>query len=147
MNGSDFLNQTKEVEAETASSEMLRNQMQRAENEKDKLLQKYKELQEENCDLRSKVIGLKNLSYCAKNGGLVAESRSDAQQLLGEKDVEIGRLTRIVEELVRANEEKERRLDELTRQVQRFKRVQEIVLSAQSASCKNKSKRLPGGLA
>lgn len=134
--------ETTQTHAESSSTEMLRNQMQQSENEKNKLLQKYKELQDENCDLRSKVIGLKNLSYSANNSGMMSEARSDAQ-LAEDKDFEIGRLNRIIEELVKANEEKDKRVDELTRQVHRFKRIQEIVLSAQNTNFKNKSKLRP----
>ena len=53
------------------------------------------------------------------------------------------RLKRLVDDLIKSNEEKDKKLDELAKQVIRFKRIQEIVLTAQtsmsSSIFKNKS--------
>jgi hypothetical protein len=53
-------------------------------------------------------------------------------------------LKRLVDDLIKSNEDKEKKLDELAKQVIRFKRIQEIVLTAQtttgSSIFKNKSK-------
>lgn len=123
---------------------MLRNQVRQAESEKDKLIAKFKELQEENSDLKTKLLNLKSsISFSEVNSvyesKTVSESKS-ADQLLTEKDYEIQRLNQIIAELVKSNEEKEKRCDDLTKQVLRFKRIQDIVLNAQTNSgFKNKS--------
>ena len=82
--------------------------MQHVENEKNKLLAKYKDLQEENLELKSKVIGLKNISYnnCALSANNGNDNIKSDSQLIDEKDYEIERLNRIIEELVKSNEEK-----------------------------------------
>ena len=49
-------------------------------------------------------------------------------------------MKKITNELTRLNEEKDRKIDELTKQVLRFKRIQEIVLSAQGTSNLSMSK-------
>jgi len=53
------------------------------------------------------------------------------------------RLKRLVDDLIKSNEEKDKKLDELAKQVIRFKRIQDIVLTAQtsvsSSIFKNKS--------
>ena len=102
---------------------MLRTQMRLAESEKEKLLCKFKELQEENNDLKSKLITLKknsssfdeqnnnNCSDSSSGGGsmtVMRESHSSKPlaQLLTEKDFEIQRLQRIIEELLKSNQEK-----------------------------------------
>ena len=59
---------------------------------------------------------------------------------------EIDKYKSIISDLMKTNEEKEKKCDELTKQVIRFKRIQEIVLTAQTnvnnsnQIIKNKSK-------
>lgn len=53
-----------------------------------------------------------------------------------EKDYEIDRLKRIVDELAKSNDEKEKKIDDLNKQVQRFKRIQDLVLTAQNGKSK-----------
>lgn len=64
---------------------------------------------------------------------------------LGQKEDngnEADRLRITVNELSKLNEEKDRKVDELTKQVIRFKRIQEIVLSAQSGNYSNVSSNI-----
>lgn len=79
---------------------MLRNQMRAVESEKEQLVSKFKELQEENVELKSKVMALKNSS------GYTASMKPSMTQSLGDKDFEIERLKQIIEELIKSNEEK-----------------------------------------
>jgi len=108
------------VEQEIASeTQMLRTQMRLAESEKEKLLCKFKELQEENNDLKSKLITLKknsssfdeqNNNNCSDSSSMTVMRESHSSkplaQLLTEKDFEIQRLQRIIEELLKSNQEK-----------------------------------------
>lgn len=55
---------------------------------------------------------------------------------------EVDRLRITINELSKLNEEKDRKVDELTKQVIRFKRIQEIVLSAQSGNYSNISSNI-----
>ncbi len=88
--------------------------MRLVENEKDKLFGKFKELQEENTDLRNKLLNLKKNCLSSdeqtnnsvdKSHGMMLLQKSTAQ-LLNEKDIEIQRLQQIIEELIKSNEEK-----------------------------------------
>ena len=45
---------------------------------------------------------------------------------------EIDKYKSMISDLIKSNEEKDRKIDELTKQVIRFKRIQEIVLTAQT---------------
>ncbi|RNA19782.1 hypothetical protein BpHYR1_050435, partial [Brachionus plicatilis] len=87
----------------------LRSKVRQHELEHESLIKKINELEEENASLKTRL----------------AE---------GETNEEVERLRKMVNELGRLNEDKDRKVDELTRQVIRFKRIQEIVLSAQSAN-------------
>ncbi len=114
---------------------MLKSQMRSIEAEKDNLYSKLKSLQEENMELKGKLINLKNLQYSSSSSTVSNGFTSlppMSSQGLAEKDYEIERLKRIIEDLIKSNEEKDKRCDELAKQVIRFKRIQEIVLSAQT---------------
>lgn len=82
------------------------------ENEREQMEVRLSQLQQENQMLRTQLNDL--------------NSKNNVN-----KDNETQHLKRLVEELVKSNEEKDKKLDELTKQVIRFKRIQEIVLSAQ----------------
>jgi hypothetical protein len=97
---------------------------------------KCKQLEEENAQLKSK------LTFNAN------AATNDAMQMLEHTNLKINSLKEIdkyksiISDLIKSNEEKERKCDELTKQVIRFKRIQEIVLTAQTNvnnNMKNKS--------
>lgn len=55
-----------------------------------------------------------------------------------EKDVEVQRMKKAVESLMAANEEKDRKIEELKQSLQRYKRVQEMVMTVQGKKDKSK---------
>ncbi|XP_072290597.1 liprin-beta-1b isoform X7 [Eucyclogobius newberryi] len=55
-----------------------------------------------------------------------------------EKDVEVQRMKKAVESLMAANEEKDRKIEELKQSLQRYKKVQEMVMSVQGKKDKTK---------
>ena len=55
-----------------------------------------------------------------------------------EKDCEIDRLKRMIEDLTKSNDEREKKIYDLNKQVQRFKRIQDLVLTAQNGSVRSK---------
>ena len=101
---------------------------------------KLKQLEEENISLKTQLLSLN--AYGTTCDG-------ESQQMIENTNLKINSLKEIdkykgiISDLIKSNEEKERKCDELTKQVIRFKRIQEIVLSAQtnmSNQMKNKSK-------
>ncbi|KAM6926788.1 liprin-beta-1b isoform 3-T3 [Lycodopsis pacificus] len=64
----------------------------------------------------------------------VASSSSDPT----ERDVEVQRMKKAVESLMAANEEKDRKIDELKQSLLRYKKVQEMVMSVQGKKEKSK---------
>ena len=87
--------------------------MRLIESEKEKLFAKLKDLQEENLDLKTKLINLKNMQYTYANTGcqsMLSNCGSGAAFTSSpgpiDKDYEIERLKRIIDELVKSNEEK-----------------------------------------
>ncbi|KAF3854658.1 hypothetical protein F7725_022713 [Dissostichus mawsoni] len=64
----------------------------------------------------------------------IASSSSD----LTERDVEVQRMKKAVESLMAANEEKDRKIDELKQSLLRYKKVQEMVMSVQGKKEKGK---------
>jgi hypothetical protein len=122
---------------------MLKNQIRTKDDEKDKLVYKYKTLQEENVDLKTKLINLKTTMSTTQTTSNTSSSNNNTNTLNytqittnnynnNLKDNEIERLKRVINELVKSNEEKEKKIDDLTKQVNRFKRIQELVLHAQN---------------
>jgi hypothetical protein len=122
---------------------MLKNQIRTKDDEKDKLVSKYKTLQEENVDLKTKLINLKTTMSTTQTTSSTNSSNNNTNTLNytqittnnynnNLKDNEIERLKRVINELVKSNEEKEKKIDDLTKQVNRFKRIQELVLHAQN---------------
>lgn len=59
-----------------------------------------------------------------------------------EKDVEVQRMKKAVESLMAANEEKDRKIEELKQSLQRYKKVQDMVMSVQGK--KEKAKEIEG---
>jgi predicted RNase H-like nuclease (RuvC/YqgF family) len=55
-----------------------------------------------------------------------------------EKDCEIDRLKQMIEDLAKSNDEREKKIYDLNKQVQRFKRIQDLVLTAQNGSGRSK---------
>lgn len=117
---------------------MLKNQLRTKDDEKEKLFTKFKSLQEENIDLKAKLFNLK--TSMSANNTLNYTSITNNNNNFGhqkcEKDYEIDRLKRIVDELAKSNDEKEKKIDDLNKQVQRFKRIQDLVLTAQNGKSK-----------
>ncbi|XP_064807664.1 liprin-beta-1-like isoform X4 [Oncorhynchus masou masou] len=56
----------------------------------------------------------------------------------GERDVEVQRMKKAVESLMAANEEKDRKIEELRQSLQRYKKVQDMVMSVQEKKDKTK---------
>lgn len=105
---------------------MLKNQLRTKDDEKEKLFSKFKQLQEENIDLKTKLFNLKtSIQTTATTSASTSSHKCD-------KDCEIERLKQIIENLLKANDDKDKRIDDLNKQVQRFKRIQDLVFTAQS---------------
>uniref|UniRef100_A0A8C7UZT4 PPFIA binding protein 1b n=1 Tax=Oncorhynchus mykiss TaxID=8022 RepID=A0A8C7UZT4_ONCMY len=56
----------------------------------------------------------------------------------GDRDVEVQRMKKAVESLMAANEEKDRKIEELRQSLQRYKKVQDMVMSVQEKKDKTK---------
>ncbi|XP_055795832.1 liprin-beta-1-like isoform X3 [Salvelinus fontinalis] len=56
----------------------------------------------------------------------------------GERDVEVQRMKKAMESLMAANEEKDRKIEELRQSLQRYKKVQDMVISVQEKKDKTK---------
>ena len=108
---------------------------------------KIKQLEDENASLKAQLLTLKS-----KSDGVNSSIDSSSMQIIEHTNLKINSLKEIdkyksiISDLIKSNEEKEKKCDELTKQVIRFKRIQEIVLTAQinvnnsNQMIKNKSK-------
>ncbi|KAM3832412.1 liprin-beta-1 isoform 1-T2 [Vipera latastei] len=66
---------------------------------------------------------------------LVLQGRGDVD--LNDKDVEVQKMKKAVESLLAANEEKDRKIEELRQSLNRYKKVQDMVISAQGKKGKD----------
>lgn len=106
---------------------MLQKQLRSKDDEKEKLFSKFKTLQDENIDLKTKLFNLKQ-SITSTN----YQTYDNVHKSV--KDSEIERLKHIIEELIKSNDDKEKKIDDLNKQVNRFKRIQDLVLTAQNTT-------------
>ncbi|XP_039617581.1 liprin-beta-1b isoform X4 [Polypterus senegalus] len=104
-----------------AELEMLKEQLEQKEVE-------VKRLQEES--------GLKNNG---SDGGEKNEKDENVKKKLKEKYFEVQKMKRAVESLMAANEEKDRKIEDLRQSLNRYKKVQDMVMSAQVKKEKLKS--------
>ena len=127
----------------------LNNRVFTLENEAGIYVSKLKMLEEENVNLKTQLLSFK--AYGSNNlmNGANGANGDDSHQMIENTNLKINSLKEIdkykgiISDLIKSNEEKDRKCDELTKQVIRFKRIQEIVLSAQTNvnnQMKNKSK-------
>ncbi len=87
--------------------------------------------------MKTKLFNLKSsISANTLNYTSITNNNNHFDHLKCEKDCEIVRLKRLVEDLSKSNEEKEKKIDELNKQVLRFKRIQGLVLTAQNVKHK-----------
>ncbi|XP_039617593.1 liprin-beta-1b isoform X15 [Polypterus senegalus] len=111
----------KKLKSTKAELEMLKEQLEQKEVE-------VKRLQEES--------GLKNNG---SDGGEKNEKDENVKKKLKEKYFEVQKMKRAVESLMAANEEKDRKIEDLRQSLNRYKKVQDMVMSAQVKKEKLKS--------
>ncbi|XP_056273411.1 liprin-beta-1b isoform X3 [Pseudoliparis swirei] len=115
----------------------LRYRLTELESEKQQYEKKLKSTKEELAILRRQLEGqdgdMRRLQD-ETGFGITASSSSD----LTERDVEVQRMKKAVESLMAANEEKDRKIDELKQSLLRYKKVQEMVMSVQGKKDKSK---------
>uniref|UniRef100_A0A8C4RXJ3 PPFIA binding protein 1a n=1 Tax=Erpetoichthys calabaricus TaxID=27687 RepID=A0A8C4RXJ3_ERPCA len=111
----------KKLKSTKAELEMLKEQLEQKEVE-------VKRLQEDS--------GLKNNG---SDGGEKNEKDENVKKKLKEKYFEVQKMKRAVESLMAANEEKDRKIEDLRQSLNRYKKVQDMVISAQVKKEKLKS--------
>ncbi|CAG03417.1 unnamed protein product, partial [Tetraodon nigroviridis] len=125
----------------------LRYRITELENEKLQYEKKLKSTKEELAVLRRQLEG-KDLEvrrlqdetgYKSTPSGAEPTDRDETlRKRLKEKHVEVQRMKKAVESLMVANEEKDRKIDELKQSLLRYKKVQDMVMSVQAKKEKNK---------
>ncbi|XP_056273409.1 liprin-beta-1b isoform X1 [Pseudoliparis swirei] len=130
----------------------LRYRLTELESEKQQYEKKLKSTKEELAILRRQLEGqdgdMRRLQD-ETGFGITASSSSDLtervshpdetlRKRLKEKHVEVQRMKKAVESLMAANEEKDRKIDELKQSLLRYKKVQEMVMSVQGKKDKSK---------
>ncbi|XP_060779740.1 liprin-beta-1b isoform X1 [Neoarius graeffei] len=126
----------------------LRYRISEMENERLQYEKKLKSTKEELAILRRQLDGkdgeLKRLhdetgSRSPTPAGLETTEREDTfKQRLKEKHLEVQRMKKAVESLMAANEEKDRKIEELRQSLTRYKKVQDMVMSVQGRKDKLK---------
>ncbi|TNN57391.1 Liprin-beta-1 [Liparis tanakae] len=115
----------------------LRYRLTELESEKQQYEKKLKSTKEELAVLRRQLEGqdgdMRRLQD-ETGFGTTASSSSDPT----ERDVEVQRMKKAVESLMAANEEKDRKIDELKQSLLRYKKVQEMVMSVQGKKDRSK---------
>uniref|UniRef100_H3D3L6 PPFIA binding protein 1b n=1 Tax=Tetraodon nigroviridis TaxID=99883 RepID=H3D3L6_TETNG len=116
----------------------LRYRITELENEKLQYEKKLKSTKEELAVLRRQLEG-KDLEVRRLQDETGYKSTpSGAEPTDRELDVEVQRMKKAVESLMVANEEKDRKIDELKQSLLRYKKVQDMVMSVQAKKEKNK---------
>uniref|UniRef100_A0A3Q3IWV0 SAM domain-containing protein n=1 Tax=Monopterus albus TaxID=43700 RepID=A0A3Q3IWV0_MONAL len=106
----------------------LRYRLTDLENEKLQYEKKLKSTKEELAVLRRQLEGKDGeMRRLQDETGFKASSSADHS----DRDVEVQRMKKAVESLMAANEEKDRKIEELKQSLQRYKRVQDMVMSVQ----------------
>nr|XP_020468258.1 liprin-beta-1 isoform X3 [Monopterus albus] len=128
----------------------LRYRLTDLENEKLQYEKKLKSTKEELAVLRRQLEGkdgeMRRLqdetgfkaSSSADHSDRVSHPDETLRKRLKEKHVEVQRMKKAVESLMAANEEKDRKIEELKQSLQRYKRVQDMVMSVQGKKEKTK---------
>ncbi|XP_067357735.1 liprin-beta-1b isoform X3 [Channa argus] len=114
----------------------LRYRLTELESEKLQYEKKLKFSKEELAILRRQLEGRDGEKRLQDESGFKALTSSSADTL--ERDVEVQRMKKAVESLMVANEEKDRKIEELKQSLLRYKKVQDMVMSMQGKKEKNK---------
>ncbi|XP_059191095.1 liprin-beta-1b isoform X4 [Centropristis striata] len=115
----------------------LRYRLTDLESEKLQYEKKLKSTKEELAMLRRQLEGRDGeMRRLQDETGFKAIAPSSSDPL--ERDVEVQRMKKAVESLMAANEEKDRKIDELKQSLLRYKKVQEMVMSVQGKKEKSK---------
>ncbi|XP_035521069.1 liprin-beta-1b isoform X5 [Morone saxatilis] len=128
------LKSTKSVMAKLSSLKIKMGQMQFEKQRKEHKLQAVKE---ELAILRRQLEGKDGeMRRLQDETGFKAIASSSADP--AERDVEVQRMKKAVESLMAANEEKDRKIEELKQSLLRYKKVQDMVMSVQGKKEKTK---------
>ncbi|KAM4573493.1 liprin-beta-1b isoform 3-T3 [Odontesthes bonariensis] len=128
------LKSTKSLMAKLSSLKIKMGQMQFEKQRKEHKLQAMKE---ELAILRTQLEGKGGeMRTLQDETGFAAIGMSGADS--SERDVEVQRMKRAVESLMAANEEKDRKIEELKQSLLRYKKVQDMVMSVQGKKEKTK---------
>ncbi|XP_051238243.1 liprin-beta-1b isoform X6 [Dicentrarchus labrax] len=115
----------------------LRYRLTDLENEKLQYEKKLKSTKEELAILRRQLEGKDGeMRRLQDETGFKAIASSSADPT--ERDVEVQRMKKAVESLMAANEEKDRKIEELKQSLMRYKKVQDMVMSVQGKKDKTK---------
>ncbi|XP_031718841.1 liprin-beta-1b isoform X9 [Anarrhichthys ocellatus] len=115
----------------------LRYRLTELESEKQQYEKKLRSTKEELAILRRHLEGKDGeMRRLQDETGFKAVSSSSSDPT--ERDVEVQRMKKAVESLMAANEEKDRKIDELKQSLLRYKKVQEMVMSVQGKKEKSK---------
>nr|XP_046250045.1 liprin-beta-1b isoform X7 [Scatophagus argus] len=115
----------------------LRYRLTELENEKLQYEKKLKSTKEELAILRRQLEGKDGeMRRLQDETGFKAMASSSADPT--ERDVEVQRMKKAVESLMAANEEKDRKIEELKQSLLRYKKVQDMVMSVQGKKEKTK---------
>ncbi|XP_060734058.1 liprin-beta-1b isoform X3 [Tachysurus vachellii] len=144
----DFDEQFRDSEGLILEINELRYRNSEMENERLQYEKKLKSTKEELAILRRQLDGkdgeLRRLqdetgSRSPTPAGLETTEREDTfKQKLKEKHLEVQRMKKAVESLLAANEEKDRKIEELRQSLTRYKKVQDLVMSVQGRKDKLK---------
>ncbi|XP_068458657.1 liprin-beta-1b isoform X2 [Clinocottus analis] len=143
------LKSTKSLMAKLSSLKIKMGQMQFEKQKKEHKLQAMKEelailrrqLEGKDGDMRrlQDETGFKNVASSSSDPTeRVSHPDETLRKRLKEKHVEVQRMKKAVESLMAANEEKDRKIDELKQSLLRYKKVQEMVMSVQGKKEKSK---------
>ncbi|KAI5623908.1 liprin-beta-1 isoform X4, partial [Silurus asotus] len=137
----DFDERFRDSEGLILENNELRYRISEMENERLQYEKKLKSTKEDLAILRRQLDGkdgeLRRLqdetgSRSPTPAGLETTEREDTfKQKLKEKHLEVQRMKKAVESLLAANEEKDRKIDELRQLLTRYKKVQDMVMSVQ----------------
>ncbi|XP_069383899.1 liprin-beta-1b isoform X15 [Paralichthys olivaceus] len=132
------LKSTKSLMAKLSSLKIKMGQMQYEKQRKENKLQAMKE---ELAILRRQLEGKDGeMRRLQDETGFKAMSSADPS----ERDVEVQRMKKAVESLMAANEEKDRKIEELKQSLIRYKKVQDMVMSVQGKKEKTKENEYVG---
>uniref|UniRef100_A0A8C7M5Y7 PPFIA binding protein 1b n=1 Tax=Oncorhynchus kisutch TaxID=8019 RepID=A0A8C7M5Y7_ONCKI len=121
------LKSTKSLMAKLSSLKIKVGQMQ---YEKQRNEHKLQALKEELVTLRRQLEG-RDREVRRLHGETGFRTNTPGGMDCGDRDVEVQRMKKAVESLMAANEEKDRKIEELRQSLQRYKKVQDMVMSVQ----------------